>query len=141
MKNLTQTPQFGSIISNACTILCGLPLILSFLMKIGQMVICPVRGTYNQETNLTRVNSFNNICFKFKIDLSAHTRQFSGNTANVCSLPGGSPFTLFVSQDLSIGRLNVYISSKLLSSPTKLKFYLESSDGNMYNQWYMSPRH
>ena len=89
MKKSTQTLQFRRIITNACTIPCGLPLILLFLMKIDQMVTSPVRGTYNHETNLTRVNSFNNICFKFKIDISTQTRQFSDNTANACTIPGG----------------------------------------------------
>ena len=71
--------------------------ILLFFLKIGQMVICPIRGTYNHETNLTRVNSFNNICFKFKFGLSAQTRQFRGNTANAGTIPGGSRLTLLIS--------------------------------------------
>ena len=52
------------------------------------------KDIYNHETNLTRVNSFNNICFKFRIDKSTQTRQFRGNTANACTLPGGSPLAL-----------------------------------------------
>ena len=97
MKKSTQTPQFRRIILNVCTIPCGLPLILLFFLKIGQMVICPIRGTYNHETNLTRVNSFNNICFKFKFDISTPTRQFRGNTANAGTIPGGSRLTLLIS--------------------------------------------
>ena len=82
------------IIWNACTIPCGLFLILLFFLKIGQMVIGLLRGTYNHETNLTRGNSMNNICFKFKIDESAQTRQFRDNTANTCTIRGGSPLNL-----------------------------------------------
>ena len=94
MKKSTQTPLFRCIISNVCTIPCGLPFKLLFFLKIGQIVICPVRGTYKHETNLTPVNSTNNICFKFKIVKSTRTRQFRDNTANACTIPGGLPFTL-----------------------------------------------
>ena len=96
MEKLTQMAQFWRIILNACTIPCGLLLKLLFFLKIGQMVICPVRGTYNHETNLTRVNSSNNICFKFNIHKSTQTHQFRGNTANACTIPGGSPLTLLL---------------------------------------------
>ena len=96
MEKSTQMAQFRRIILNACTIPCGLPLILLFFLKIGQMVICPVRGTYNHETNLTRVNSSNNNCFKLNIHKSTQTHQFRGNTANACTIPGGSPLTLFL---------------------------------------------
>ena len=58
----------------------------SFFLKIGQMVICPVRETYNLEANLTSVNSFNNICFKFKMDKRTQTRQFWGNIVNASTL-------------------------------------------------------
>ena len=132
------------------------------------------KDIYNHETNLTRVNSFNNICFKFRIDKSIQTRQFRGNTANACMHLTWwfTPCTSIFPQNLLVcpkcrvrgtyihlwiffcskmkkgfkitsrakfGRLNVYISSKLLSSQRKYKFYPELSHGDMYNKRYMSP--
>ena len=39
-----------------------------------QMVTCTISGTCHYETNLARVNSFNNICFKNKVAKSNQTR-------------------------------------------------------------------
>ena len=115
---------------HACTIRCGLLLIVLVFLKIGQMVICPVRDTYNHETNLNRVNSMNNICFNFKIDKSTQTRQFLGDTANACTKSGSPLFTLLFS--LKICRIVVcrvrgtyihvwiFFCSKMKKNPLKL---------------------
>ena len=105
--NRIRRDSLGVKTSNASPIFCGSLLILLFFLKICQMVICPVTGTYN------------------------HDRYFFAQEWK-------KPLNLPVERHFEW--LNAYICFKLTSSLRNFNFSPEFSDGDMYNQRYMSPR-